>query len=57
MWIEQILSGIGEDPDPENLDKPRIFIKNNVTNHSYHQFYLFLAKIRINQIWINRGLL
>jgi len=41
---EQILSGIGEDPD-----KPNIFIKKNVRNHSYHQFYPVLAKIRINQ--------
>jgi len=34
MWKEQILSGIGEDPD-----KPNIFIKNNVRNHSYQQFW------------------
>jgi len=47
MKKEQILSGIGADPD-----KPKIFIKNNVRNHSYHQFYPVLAKIRIN-----RGLL
>jgi len=33
-------------------DKPKIFIKKNVRNHSYHQFYPLLAKIRIN-----RGLL
>ena len=36
----------------KNPDKPKIFIKNNVRNHSYHQFYPDLAKIRIN-----RGLL
>jgi len=47
MWNEQTLSGIGEDPD-----KPKIFIKKNERNHSYHQFYPVLAKIRIN-----RGLL
>jgi len=47
MKKEQILSGIGADPD-----KRKIFIKNNVRNHSYHQFYPVLAKIRIN-----RGLL
>jgi len=47
MWKEQILSGIGEDPD-----KPKIFMKQTVRNHSYQQFYLVLAKIRIN-----RGLL
>ena len=46
-YEEQILSGIGEHPD-----KPKIFIKKNVRNHSYHQFYPVLAKIRIN-----RGLL
>jgi len=33
-------------------DKPKIFIKKNERNHSYHQFYPVLAKIRIN-----RGLL
>jgi len=33
-------------------DKPKIFIKKNLRNHSYHQFYPVLAKIRIN-----RGLL
>ena len=27
-------------------DKPKIFIKRNVWNHSYHQFYPVLAKIR-----------
>jgi len=49
MWKEQILSGIGEDPDL----KIRINrIKENVRNHSYHQFYPVSAKIRIN-----RGLL
>jgi len=47
MWKEQILSGIGENPD-----KPKIFIKKNIRNHSYYQFYPVLAKIRIN-----RGLL
>jgi len=47
MWKEQILSGIGEDPD-----KPKIFTNKNERNHSYHQFYPVLAKIRIN-----RGLL
>jgi len=31
-----------------NRDKPKIFIKNNVKNHLCHQFYLVLAKIRIN---------
>jgi len=36
----------------KNPDKPKIFIKNNVRNHSYRQFYPVLAKIRIN-----RGLL
>jgi len=38
-------------------DKPTIFIKKNVRNHSYRQFYLVFAKIRFNQIRINRGLL
>jgi len=47
MWKVQILSGIGEDPG-----KPQKFINKNVRNHSYHQFYPVLAKIRIN-----RGLL
>jgi len=47
MLKEQILSGIGEDPD-----KPKIFIKKNVRNHSYQQFCPVLVKIRIN-----RGLL
>ena len=46
-WKEQILSGIGE--DRKNPDKPKIFIKKNVRNHSYHQFYPVLAKIRINR--------
>jgi len=36
----------------KNPDKPKIFIKKNVRNHSYQQFYPALAKIRIN-----RGLL
>ena len=36
----------------ENPDKPKIFIKKNVRNHSHHQIYPVLAKIRIN-----RGLL
>ena len=47
MFKARILSGIGEDPD-----KPKIFMKKNIRNHSYHQFYPVLAKI-----WINRGLL
>jgi len=42
MWKEQILSGISEDPD-----KPKIFVKKNGRNHSYHQFYPVSAKIRI----------
>ena len=46
-WNEQILSVIGE--DRENPDKAKIFIKKNVRNHSYLQFYPVLAKIRINQ--------
>jgi len=29
-------------------DKPKIFVKNSVRNHLYHQFYPVLAKIRIN---------
>jgi len=29
----------------KNPDKPEIFIKNNVKNHSYHQFYPVLMKI------------
>ena len=37
----------------KNLDIPKIFIKKNVRNHSYQQFYLVLAKIRINRIQIN----
>ena len=41
----------------KNLDKPKIFIKKNERNHAYHQFYPVLAKIRINRIRINRGLL
>ena len=36
----------------KNLDKPKVFLKKNVRNHSYHQFYAVLAKIQIN-----RGLL
>ena len=36
----------------KNPDKPKMFVKKNERNHSYHQFYPFLAKIRIN-----RGLL
>jgi len=36
----------------KNPDKPKIFIKKNVRNHLYHQFYPVLAKIRID-----RGLL
>jgi len=53
MWNEHILSGIGLN----NLDEPKIFIKKNVRNHPYHQFYLVLAKIWINWIQIKRGLL
>jgi len=41
----------------KNPDKPKIFIKKNVRNHSYHRIYPVLAKIRINRIRINRGLL
>ena len=41
----------------KNLDKPKNFLKKNVRNHSYHQFYPVLAKIRINWIQINWGLL
>jgi len=48
MWKEQILSGIGEDPD-----KPKIFVKKDVRNHSYHTFYPVLAKIQINRLRIN----
>jgi len=29
----------------KNPDKPKIFIKNNVRNHSYHQFYPVVAKL------------
>jgi len=47
MWKEQILSGIGEDPDSKIRINRRFFIKKNVRNHSYHQFYPVLAKIRI----------
>jgi len=36
----------------KNSDKPKIFMKKNVRNHSYHQFHPVLAKIRID-----RGLL
>ena len=36
----------------KNPDKSKMFIKKNERNHSYHQCYPFLAKIRIN-----RGLL
>jgi len=39
-------------PGLKNPDKPKIFIKKNGRNHSYHQFYSVLAKIQIN-----RGLL
>ena len=41
----------------KNPDKPKIFIKKKVWNHSYHRFYPVLAKIWINRIRINRGLL
>jgi len=47
MWKEQILSGIGEDPD-----KPKVFVKKNGRNYSYHEFHTVWAKIQIN-----RGLL
>jgi len=56
MWKEQILSGIGEDRI-KNPDKPKIFIKKNIRNHSSHQFYPVLAEIQISRIRINRGLL
>ena len=46
MWKEQILSEI------KNPVKPKILVKKNDRNHSYHQFYPVLAKVRIN-----RGLL
>jgi len=36
----------------KNLDKPIIFMKKNVRNHSYYRIYPVLAQIRIN-----RGLL
>jgi len=36
----------------EDLGELQIFIKKNIRNHSYHQFYPVLAKIRIK-----RGLL
>jgi len=41
----------------KNPDKPKIFIRKNVKNHLYQQFYPVLAKIRINRIRINRDLL
>jgi len=41
----------------KNPDTPNVFVKNKVRNHSYHRFYPVLAKIRINRIRINRGLL
>jgi len=47
VWNKHILSGVCEDPD-----KPKIFVEKNVRNHSQHQSYPALAKIRIN-----RGLL
>jgi len=30
----------------KNPHKPKVFIKKNVRNHSHHQFYPVLAKIR-----------
>jgi len=33
----------------KNPDKPKIVIKNNVRNYSYHQFYPVLTKIRSNR--------
>jgi len=33
----------------KNPDKSNIFIKKNERNHSYHQFYPVLPKIRFNQ--------
>ena len=41
----------------KNPYKPKIFIKKKLRNHSYHQFHPVLAKIRINRIRINGGLL
>jgi len=41
----------------KNPDKPNIFIKKNVKNHSYHHIYLVLAKMQINRIQVNQGLL
>jgi len=35
-------------PRLKTMDQQKIFIKKNVRNHSYHQFYPVLAKIRIN---------
>jgi len=39
----------------KNPDKLKIFIKKNIRNHSYHQFYLILVKICINRgsLYIN----
>ena len=33
----------------EDLDKPKILVKKNVKNHSYHQFYPVLTKIRLTE--------
>jgi len=46
--MEQILSGVGE----VRIKKPKIFMKKNERNYSYHQFYPVLPKIRFD-----RGLL
>jgi len=46
MKKEQILSGIGEDPD-----KPNIFIKSNVSNHSYHQFLRFWRRSGLAEVY------
>ena len=44
---KHILSGIGEDPDQKS-GQTEYFLKKNVRNHSYNQFYPVLAKVRIN---------
>jgi len=45
-------SGLQDVKRADLICKPKIFVKKNVRNNSYHQFYPVLAKIRIN-----RGLL
>ena len=36
----------------KNPDKPKIFMKKNVRNHSsYRQFYPVLAKIRLTEVY------